>query len=415
MISKILHIQSKNRTPTDLIAKLEDFEYVEGEAINPQTIINKSNVSLYCLDPQKQRAIFVETPLDIDISQPPFFYQAQYEYAQRLFAVPFKELRQLARSIEPIKEIIIIYSVGRCGSTLLSKVFNQVDSVLSLSEPDVFSQLVGMRCSDGSNDDRITELLGFCLAFLRKKMGRQEYLFCAIKLRSFCIHLGDLINLLVPYAKVIFLYRNAEDTVKSYMRAFPFVNELLPTIEANIDLDSRWKQWDLVIRGKPLEKFLNPAPSILPITNLFVSYPSRFIPLLNDYANYIDFKNCIDLYTTLWLSVMERYLLLYKQRIPTCAIRYEDLVAEPHQIVTLIFEKCAIPITEVVDACKVFEKDSQSGSHFSQENTRKNQITRSDIVEIRQKVNKLLKKNSEIQTADFIVPGTLTLPAPGLT
>ena len=321
----------------------------------------------------------------------------------------------MARSIEPIKEIIIIYSVGRCGSTLLSKVFNQVDSVLSLSEPDVFSQLVGMRCSDGSNDDRITELLGFCLAFLRKKMGRQKYLFCAIKLRSLCIQLGDLINLLVPYAKVIFLYRNAEDTVKSYMGAFPFVNELLPTIEANIDLYSRWKQWDLVVRGKRLEKLLNPSPSVLPITNLFVSYPSRFIPLLNDYVNYIDFKNCIDLYTTLWLSVMERYLLLYKQRIPTCAIRYEDLVAEPHQIVTLIFEKCGIPITEVVDACKVFEKDSQSGSHFSQENTRKNQITCSDIVEIRQKVNKLLKKNSEIQTADFIVPGTLTLPAPGLT
>ena len=57
----------------------------------------------------------------------------------------------------------MIYSVGRCGSTLLSKVFNQVDTVLSLSEPDVFSQIVGMRNPDRSNDEEVIGLLKACI------------------------------------------------------------------------------------------------------------------------------------------------------------------------------------------------------------------------------------------------------------
>jgi hypothetical protein len=375
MSTKVLYIQSKQRPDPLSIVNLQDFNYIEGESIDPKTIIENPNISLYCLDPQNQRAIFVETPLNIDLSNAVFFHQAQYEHAQQLLAVPFEYLPQLAAALgEPIEQLIMIYTVGCCGSTLLSKVFNQLDTVLSLSEPDVFSLLVGMRNPDGSNAPEITQLLKICIYLLSKPTLKGKLSCCVIKLRGFCIEMGDLIYRAFPDAKVLFLYRNVEDVVKSSIRAFVYFSTSLPTIAQNID------------------------------------FYSRFVPLLKDYANYIDFtdSSAIDLYTTSWLSIMQRYMLLHKQGIPTCAIRYEDLVANPQQIVTSIFKHCDLPISEVAKACNAFEKDAQSGSNLSKENLSKNDMKIPDILEIRKKTSALLKKHPEIQTPDFIVPGTLS-------
>lgn len=376
MSTKALHIQNKNRTAAHTIANLQDFEYVEGENIDSKIIIENPNISLYCLDPQNQRLIFVETPLEIDLSKAPFFYEAQYEYAKRLFAVPFEDINQLVEEIgEPIEKLVLIYSVGRCGSTLLSKVFNQVDTVLSLSEPDIFSQLLGIRNPDGSNDNEVTALLRSCIYLVCKPTLKGKSSCCVLKFRSIVIELGDLLYQAFPNAKVVFLYRNAEAVVKSSIRAFVYLSSMLPTIQQNIE------------------------------------FYSRFIPLLKEYASCIDFTDskATDLYTTMWLSAMQRYLLLYEQGITSCAIRYEDLVANPQQIVTSIFEHCGLQISEVSNVCKVFEKDSQSGSNLSQENTRHNDLEQSEILEIRQKVNELLKQHPQIKTPDFIVPGTLSV------
>ncbi len=375
MSTKVLHIQSKKRSVPLSVVQLQDFDYIEGETIDPKTIIENPNISLYCLDPQNQRAIFVETPLEIELSQAPFFYQAQYEHAQRLIAVPLEDLPQLAAALEePIEQLVMIYSVGRCGSTLLSKVFNQLETVLSLSEPDVLSQIVGLRNPDGSNDNEITQLLKICIYLLGKPTVKGKPSCCTLKLRSFCIELGDLIHQAFPDAKAVFLYRNAEDVVKSSIPAFVYLSKMLPTIAQNIDLYS------------------------------------RFIPLLKDYSTSIDFTDStgIDLYTTAWLSVMQRYMLLQQQGISTCAIRYEDLVANPQRIVTSIFEYCGLPIADVSQVCQVFAKDSQRGSNLSKENLSNNEIEIPDILEIRKKVDKLLKKHPQIKTPDFVVPSTLS-------
>lgn len=183
-----------------------------------------------------------------------------------------------------------------------------------------------------------------------------------------------LIYRVFPDCQVIFLYRNAEDVVRSSIRAFVYLSAMLPTISQNIDLYS------------------------------------RFIPLLKDYANDIDFtdSSAIDLYTTAWLSVMQRYRFLQQQGIPSCTIRYENLVADPQKIVSAIFEYCGLSLAEVSRACQVFAKDSQSGSNLSQENLTKHEIQIPDILEIRQKMDKLLQKHPEIKTPDFLVPGTFS-------
>lgn len=373
MTTKILNIQKKNRTPANTIAKLEDFDYLEGDEIDAKIILDNLNISLYCLDLQNQQAIFVETSEEIDIYEPPFLYHAQYENAQRLFTVPFDELTQLAQSIDPIDNLILIYSVGRCGSTLLSKVFNQLDTVVSLSEPDVFSQLVAMRDIDGSNDEQIVGLLKICLLFQCKNINKKKTKHCVIKFRSFCINLADLISQIMPESKIIFLYRNAEDVVKSSIRSFVFVKEMIPQIRANIDVYT------------------------------------HIITLLKEYESYIDFDdpNLTDLYTTAWLSVMERSWLLNQKHMISCSLRYEEFVTKPQEIVTILFKKCGLPASKIEKACQVFEKDAQMGSSLSQENTRKNDTPSIDNLEISQKITRLLNHHPDIKTPSFIFPNTL--------
>ena len=376
MSAKILHIQRKNRTPDITVVGLQDFDYREGETIDSLTVVEKSNISLYCLDPIAKRAIFVETPKNIDLSQPPFYYLAQYEHAEKLIAVPFEDLPELVNRLDRIEQLITIYSVSRCGSTLLSKVFNQLDTVLSLSEPDVFSQIVGLRNGDRSNDEEIMQLLKACICLLAKQTEPQKFC-CAIKLRGIGIGLGELIARSFPDAKSIFLYRNAEDVIKSSIQSFDAFSKLLPTIGENIDLYS------------------------------------KYIPLLKDYAADIDFtdSSAIDLYTVGWLSKMQSYLSLYEQGITTCAIRYEDLITKPQEIVTSLFKKCNLPVSDMVNVLAVFERDSQGNSTLSRENTRKNKSELLDTLEIREKIDNLLKKHSAITTPDFIVPDTLGYPS----
>ena len=376
MSSKILQIQDKKRAHSLSIAKLQDFDYVERESIESKTVIDNPNASLYCLDFENKNAIFVETSSDVDLCKASFLHQAQYEHAQRLIAVPFEDLYHLAADLEgSIQKLVIIYSVGRCGSTLLSKVFDRAETVLSLSEPDVFSQLAAIKEPNGSNDREIKQLLKVCIYFLGKPTLGKQPSCLVIKLRSFCIELADLLYEIFPDAKTLFLYRNLESVVKSSIPAFGFLSKMLGAIKQNID-----------------------------------TY-SRFMPLLKSYADDIDFtdSSAVDLYTTLWLSAMDRYLNLYRQGIIAFAVRYEDLVTQPQQIVTAIFEYCELPVSEVDRACQAFKKDAHSTSGLSTKKPNQTETEIPSIAEIRQKTHKLLARHLEIKTSNFVVPGTVEI------
>ncbi|HSH78164.1 MAG TPA: hypothetical protein VLA19_06495 [Herpetosiphonaceae bacterium] len=76
-----LSIEAKRRENPIALVRLDDFEYREGGNVDPKIVVGQPTVSLYCLDHDSRRAIFVETPPDVDLSQAPFYYQAQYEAA----------------------------------------------------------------------------------------------------------------------------------------------------------------------------------------------------------------------------------------------------------------------------------------------------------------------------------------------
>src|SRR5436190_10016493 len=135
MEARVLVIEEKLRTAEIGIVGPADFRVRDGGAADPRIVLQQPNLSLYCVDFENRQALFAETPPERDLSRAPFLYQAQYEAARRLIQIPFETLHRLAAEvvIDPAR-LILIYSVGRCGSTLVSHAFNEVEGVESLSE-----------------------------------------------------------------------------------------------------------------------------------------------------------------------------------------------------------------------------------------------------------------------------------------
>src|SRR6476469_1982946 len=100
MSAQRLIIESKIRDKPFGLASLDHFQYREAEHVDPRIVIEQPTISLYCLDHDNQRAIFVETPSDVDLSEASFYFQTQYEVAQQLIAVSYETLHALAKDVE---------------------------------------------------------------------------------------------------------------------------------------------------------------------------------------------------------------------------------------------------------------------------------------------------------------------------
>ncbi len=142
MNTHALAITGKQRPHPVAPVSLDDFRYQEGDEVDPAIVAQESNISLYCVDHPQRRAIFVETPPDLDLAAAPFLYQTQYDAAQRLIAVPYDVLDRIVDEVHiDARQLILVYSTGRCGSTLVSHALNQARGVVGFSEPDVYTQL----------------------------------------------------------------------------------------------------------------------------------------------------------------------------------------------------------------------------------------------------------------------------------
>ena len=92
MTATILNINNRARPNPSSWVSLSDFEVSEGGSISAEYVLRMPQVSLYCIDPPNRRFIFVETDSEYDLSREPFLFQAQFEKAQRLIAVPYGRL-----------------------------------------------------------------------------------------------------------------------------------------------------------------------------------------------------------------------------------------------------------------------------------------------------------------------------------
>jgi hypothetical protein len=353
---------------------VEDFELSEKGFVDAQSILENPNISLYCLEPQNQQAVFVETPDVNDILAAPFYYISQYEHATQVLKISYETLERLAdQVILDDQRMILIYSMGRCGTTVISSAFSQAEDVVSLSEPDVFTQLVQMRDFSGSNDIEVSALTKACLLLTCKDWVDGKQPVWVIKFRSFVVEIADLIYAHFPQAKSLFLYRHAETWAKSTARAFG--GDEYPSQELLIGF---WMWSKLVIKK-------------LDCYNL-VSMEEISAGLLISLT---------------WLNYMERCLERLNAGQPMLPVRYEEFKADPEFGIGRIFDFCGVYATDINNLFDVLNKDSQAGTPISRDQLKQVdwEMAPSDIAIIQQ----VIAEQPIINSQDYQLPGTLKL------
>ncbi len=363
MTAVTLDILEKTKPVEGYPSVSQNFVLRETGEIDARIVVESPNVSLYCLDDENRRALFVETP-QVDPVQAPFFYMAQYQHAQRVIAVPYDEMHRLAADI-PYRNLIMIYSVGRCGSTLISQALNAAEGVQSLSEPDVYTHINMLRFVDASRDEEYTHLLDSSTRLLARHAP-----VTAIKFRSGGIHMVDLMRRVCPDAKNLFLYRNANTWAQSMNSAF--TADVPPALDDPI--------------------FLQFLMSLEPLAGAFIQRQGRPPTVIESYA-------------LLWLSVMDSYLKQYRQGTPFYTIRYEDIKAYPQRVLTAVFDYLELNPAAIAAAYAVFSRDSQEGTRLSQAHLAQNPVKALGAEDYAQ-VAAVLSEHPVIQTADYVAPGT---------
>ena len=84
-------------------------------------------------------AVFAMCPTDIDVFQHtagPFLYINQFKYCTHIIRIPIEFFVQMGESFSgpPSNlKLVLLSNVGRCGSTLLTQLFEQMPKTVAIS------------------------------------------------------------------------------------------------------------------------------------------------------------------------------------------------------------------------------------------------------------------------------------------
>jgi hypothetical protein len=358
--ARLLNIVEKVSPLEYFPAVPQNFVLEPGGPVSPQVVLDDPDVSLYCLDEETREALFVHTPPGVDLTAAPFCYLAQYQHAQRLIAVPYDTLHELAGTLPAPGNLILVYSVGRCGSTLISQCLNAVPGVRSYSEPDVFTQITMLRHRNPRRDEEYAQLISSCTRLLGR--GAETL---AVKFRASGIQLADLFHRVFPDAHSLFLYRHAERWLESMHAGFT----------TNL-----------------------PGPGAEPVfTRFLMASAPLLMPFIRRHKRQ---PTLVETYTLNWLSVMDKYVALRQAGVPFLAAGYEEITAAPKPTLIKLLSYCGLPVDDIDGAYQTFASDSQEGTLLSRESRRQHPaaaLAADDYAQARA----VLAEHATVQTPDF--------------
>ncbi len=346
------------------ISSPRDFHYFDEKEVSADVVIDDPRVTLYCLDARRQEAVFVEAKTSVALHDDPFFYQAQYRHAQGAVVMPLSAWHAAATAKgDRFERAVMIHSVGRCGSTLLSKMFGQLPQCLSLSEPDVYTQLL----TDGCESTAFEPLLRSATRHYYQPPAGARPTHLVLKFRSFCIELAAAMQRATPTSIPIFLYRDVQRVVASGMRVFRYAGAPLWRLD-------RLHAWRI---ARPL------LAGVL-WSNRGVG--ERLFPAMKRFTSWeLSRMGAAGLLAIAWVSAMERWAELKRDGMDILAIRYDDLTG-PSREATIagLLDHCHLPASAMDLMIQAQGDDSQAESPVARARQQPYELTARDREIIRQ-------------------------------
>ncbi len=115
-----------------------DFALSDEREAPASIILEQPGWSPYCIDHEAGELVLTRLPASIDLAKSSFYFVAQYRQAEQVLKLPLAEIEPLTAGL-PDPTVVVIYSIGRCGTTLASLALNQSPHAWSLGEPEVFN------------------------------------------------------------------------------------------------------------------------------------------------------------------------------------------------------------------------------------------------------------------------------------
>jgi len=370
MARQLIIKENRRLSPLSVVGP-NDFVYEAGTEISEEEILRNPKFTLYCFDPANQAVMFVESRDQTAVDRAPFYYQGQVAQAAGLVSMPLEAFHRVARQIpDPPKGFIFVHSVGRCGSTLISKVLAAIPSVHSLSEPDDLTQAIKFRTAEGASESHVLDLIFSSIKWRGKARGGIEADRVAIKTRSEVLVLGDLIATSFPQAKHFFLYREAFSWLRSVCR------DLSPEKRVE-DPESNRK---------------------------YEEAKARTLALIREYRREDKALSSTQIRILGWVTCMEAYLRLRQMGVSIRASRFEEITANPRPVIERFIEFCGIEGADWTAIEEVLGRDSQAGTVLerSARSSQSWEISREQI----QEVHDLLATRPLLLRPDVILPGT---------
>jgi hypothetical protein len=129
-------VRERRRTDRIAIASPSDFALADVVSVGPE-VFARDALLPYCLDIARRRSLYVSGSDAGAAQRAPFYYLHLRQTAQGVVSVPWGAggLRSGA-----MRAPVFVFSPGRCGSTLLSRLLNAAD-IANVSEPDFYTQV----------------------------------------------------------------------------------------------------------------------------------------------------------------------------------------------------------------------------------------------------------------------------------
>lgn len=355
---------------------------------------NKNSLTPFCFDYENRSVVFVETPVNVNLlTVHPFFYEAQRHHATKLYQVSFETVTALMEEVSGCEDSkpLFLFSTGRCGSTLLCNLMADNSDMVSVSEADFFTQLPYLRAQYGVEIDgelvQLSRALTFLLqAYIKTHSNDATVVF---KLRSMCLEAAELIADAVPEADHVYLYRNANDTINSFLS----VLSAHPLLSFARILNS--KNFPL------LDYFPLGMISYIPGLKRNVEV---FAPLIKA-SNYrsVGIGTGASVFTLAWLSSLDKALALQNKEggFFKCIVRYDELRSDAFKTMEGVMASLdchGIDASAKERMRSTLEKDSQAGSEMSSKGEK---ILNEKDLRI---IERVLKKHSQISSANFLLP-----------
>ena len=144
-----------------------------------------------------KEAIFVETQAKVNIYNSdafPFFFAAQFIHSTHVIKMSIERLAEQVGN--PSVPVTWMSNTGRCGSIMMSQVFESVEGTLVMAEPDAVQNAFYLLQDNDVSVEDVRRILSSTVRLLCKPHPGTERIF--IKLRSSC-------TALMPDISAIFL------------------------------------------------------------------------------------------------------------------------------------------------------------------------------------------------------------------